>query len=116
MKNIKLFMPVAAIICVIIGASVYINFGGKNRVAEIEKGESLTLMVGQEMRIPFGRTYPGLMFAGKLPGESCGRLVAYNKDGIGLWVYEGRRFQVEGMVLLVESINEESITIRLVNS
>lgn len=82
-----------------------------NQASLIAEGEGLTLAVGEEMRVPFVRN-SRLRFAGKVPGEDCGRMVAYSRNGIGLWVYEGRHFVVEGVELLVETITEDAITIR----
>ena len=104
---------VGFVLCLMSFAIWYSQFGGSFKVDQISEGESLTLMVGQQMKIFDAHSSSGLMYAGKLPDSKCGRLVAYGRDGVGLWVYEGRQFMVEGMVLLVEVIGEESITIRL---
>lgn len=113
MKKNELFVPLGlsflALLCLAAGIW-YTNFGPQ-RIAKIQAGERLTLLVGQQMNVPFARSAETLMYAGKLPETNCGRILTH-LDGVGLWVYPGQRFMIDDLVLVVESLDEESITIR----
>lgn len=106
-------LPLAIVIVLILWMAINAMVNDSSKyVNKKEVGEPMTLMVGEEMRSSAIKGYTGFRFVGKLPNVDCAQFTTSSLKS-GLWAYLGKRFKIGSLVFRVESLNEEFVTLIL---